>query len=109
VKKGDKITQAQAEAWLLEELSGEYLPDLRRALGDDVFYKLTDNQVSALLSFIYNLGATAFRSSTLRKKLIMGDYKGAANEFPRWNRAKGKVLKGLTNRRLDEQKLFLKP
>jgi GH24 family phage-related lysozyme (muramidase) len=67
---------------------------------------LTQNQFDALTSFAYNLGVTAFASSTLLKKLNAKDYVGAANEFPKWNKAGGKVVAGLTRRRLAEQKLF---
>jgi lysozyme len=41
------------------------------------------------------------------KLLNKGDFAGAAAEFPKWNKDNGKVVKGLTNRRLREQALFL--
>ncbi|MDP2640772.1 MAG: glycoside hydrolase family protein, partial [Betaproteobacteria bacterium] len=44
--------------------------------------------------------------STLLKKLNAGDYSGAAAEFPKWNKAGGKVLKGLVARRAAEAELF---
>lgn len=70
---------------------------------------INSNQRGALASFTYNLGEGNLQSSTLLKKLNAGDYAGAAQEFPRWNKAAGKVLKGLTRRRAAEQKLFLTP
>ena len=69
--------------------------------------KLNENEFSALCSFVYNLGSGNLQSSTLRAKLNRGDYEGAANEFPKWRRAGGKILKGLVLRRATEQKLFL--
>jgi lysozyme len=65
---------------------------------------LTDDQFSALVSFDFNLGKLG--RSTLLKKLNARDYIGASKEFPKWNKAKGKVLKGLTLRRLSEKNLF---
>lgn len=69
---------------------------------------LTANQKAALIDFVYNLGAGAFGSSTLLKKLNAGDYKGAADEFPKWVYAGGRVLGGLVNRRKIERDLFIK-
>lgn len=68
---------------------------------------MNENQHAALLSFIYNVGPLNFKLSTLLRKLNSGDYTGACNELPRWNKAKGKVLAGLTNRREEEKKLCL--
>jgi lysozyme len=69
--------------------------------------KLNQNQFDALVSFAYNTGSRALSSSTLLKKLNAGDYAGAADQFLRWNKAGGKVLKGLTRRREAERELFL--
>jgi len=95
------ITLAEAEALLTK--------DLKRFEGYiDKYVKvpLTQNQFDALVSFVYNIGAQAFIESTLLKKLNAGDYEGAAAQFPRWNKAKGKVLAGLVKRREKELKLF---
>lgn len=75
---------------------------------------LTDNQFAALVSLTYNIGLGAeggsvdFADSTLRRKLLAGDYAGAAAEFPKWNRSGGQVMAGLTRRREAERALFLK-
>ena len=68
---------------------------------------LTQGQFDALVSFTYNLGARSLSTSTLLRKLNAGDYSLAAEEFPRWNKAGGKVLNGLTRRREAERALFL--
>lgn len=68
--------------------------------------ELTQGQYDALVDFAFNLGIGALRSSTLLKKLNSGDYYGASKEFARWNQAGGKVLSGLTRRRLAEEGLF---
>lgn len=63
--------------------------------------------LAAFSSMAYNVGIDNFKNSNLLKKLNAGDVVGACNELPRWNRAKGKILPGLTKRRLAEQKLCL--
>jgi lysozyme len=68
---------------------------------------LEDNQYGALVSFTFNLGLGNLRKSTLLRLLNDGDFNAAADEFPKWNRAGGKVMKGLTLRRNAEQALFL--
>ncbi|EPF81527.1 lysozyme, partial [Acinetobacter gyllenbergii] len=50
----------------------------------------------------------AFKDSTLLKKLNAGDFMGAADQFPQWNKGGGKVMKGLVRRRAAERELFLK-
>ena len=59
------------------------------------------------LSFVFNLGAGCFQRSTIRQKLNRGDRAGAAKVLLRYNRAGGKVIKGLVNRRMAEFKLFM--
>lgn len=102
VKLGTKITIAQATEFLRSDLAW-----VERAVNDKVSVPLTQNQYDALCSFVYNLGATNFGSSTLLRKLNAGDYQGAADQLPRWNKQKRKVLRGLTRRRAAERALFL--
>lgn len=72
--------------------------------------QLTDNEFCALLSFAYNLGTNALRSSTLLKLLNANAPRAeVAKQFARWNRADGVELAGLTRRRAAEAKLFLQP
>ena len=68
---------------------------------------LSQGQFDALVSFSFNVGLGNYQSSTLRAKLNRGDYEGASNEFWKWRRAGGKILKGLVKRRADEKALFL--
>ena len=102
-EKGMVITLAGAEALLLHDLAW-----VETAIDTYVQVPLNQNQYDALASFIYNIGGTAFRKSTLLKLLNASDYDGAANQFPRWNKQKGKVLNGLTTRRQKEKTLFKK-
>jgi lysozyme len=68
---------------------------------------LTDNQRAALISFAYNVGSGALWRSTLLRKLNEGKPREAAEQFLVWNKAGGKVLPGLSRRRVAERKLFL--
>lgn len=68
---------------------------------------LTTNQLSALLSFTFNLGSGALQRSTLRQKINRLEYKNAAEEFLKWIYAGGKILPGLITRRKAERDLFL--
>jgi len=61
----------------------------------------------ALVSFSFNVGLGSLQSSTLRMKYNRGEYEAAADEFVKWNKAGGRILPGLTRRRLEEQALFL--
>lgn len=68
---------------------------------------LTQNQFDALVSFTFNLGPGSLRKSTLLRKLNVGDYIGAAEEFGKWIYAGGNILKALVTRREKEKELFL--
>lgn len=68
---------------------------------------LAQGQFDALVAFAFNCGLGALQSSTLRSRYNAGDIEGAAAEFPKWNKGGGRVLPGLTRRRLAEQALFL--
>lgn len=69
---------------------------------------VSDNQFAALVSFAFNVGLGNFASSSLLKYINLGKFAQAANEFIRWNHAEGKVIAGLTTRRLAEKELFLR-
>ena len=103
VKKGDTCTELQAESYLENDLV-----KFENAINRLVKVPLNQNQFDALSSFTYNLGETNLSNSTLLKKLNAKDYTGAADQFPRWNRAGWKVMNGLTRRREAERNLFLK-
>lgn len=104
VKAGMKISMAQAEEYLKADVA-RFEPELAAL----VKVPLNQNQWDALMSFVYNLGSANLSSSTLLKLLNAGNYSGAAEQFPRWNKAGGKELAGLTKRRNAEQALFRSP
>ena len=64
----------------------------------------SQNQFDAMVSFHYNTGAIA--RATLTRRHIAGDFTAACGEFARWNKAGGRVLKGLTRRRAEEARLY---
>ena len=101
VSEGMTITQEQAEQMLLDELV-EY----ENYINELVSVDLSQNQFDALVSWVYNLGPSNLRSSTLLKVLNSGDYNGVPAQIMRWNKAGGKVLEGLTRRREAEARLF---
>jgi lysozyme len=72
-----------------------------------VIVPLEAHELAALALFADNVGIEAFRNSTLLRKLNAGDRLGAANQFIRWNKANGRVLRGLTIRRAAERALFV--
>lgn len=95
--------------WTQAECDAEFLTDM--AHFESVVHKLVkvqlnQDQFDALVSFAYNLGEGNLGQSTLLKKLNAGDFAGAAQEFPRWNKGDGKVLPGLVRRRASESLMF---
>ncbi len=101
VQMGQKITIEQAELYFSEDLK-----EFENYVRDLVEVPLTQRQFDALVSFTYNLGPTNLRNSTLLRLLNARNYNGAQGQFLRWNRAGGKVLRGLTRRRVAEAVLF---
>jgi lysozyme len=67
---------------------------------------ITQSQFDALVLFAFNLGLNALKNSTLFKKVLANDMKGAHNEFKKWVYAGGKVVKGLVERRFIEATIF---
>ena len=102
VKLGQKTTPERALIRLLEDAD-------RHAQGvrSCVKVPLYQHEFDAYVSLTYNIGTGAFCKSTLVRKLNAGDYTGACTEILRWNRAGGKVITGLTNRRQDEYRKCL--
>jgi len=105
IKLGDTINEHQANELLMWELKNKAI-----ALHG---LRLNQNQIDALLSFIYNLGIGAFAKSTLKKKILLNPNDASIkDEFMKWNKARvgGQLieLKGLTRRRIAEAELYFK-
>ena len=107
VRLGDKITKAEAEQLLSEQVQQNYAKQLFQLIPP--LAKCPANQQAALISWTYNVGLGAVEESTLRKRLLAGEVPGkvAAEELPKWNKGDGKVLPGLVRRRAAELSLFL--
>ena len=103
VKRGMTCTVEQAY-----EQCAIDVEDTEQAVNKLVKVQLTQNQYNALVSLAYNIGTYAFSKSTLLRKLNVGDYEGAAEQFLRWCYDNGKKVQGLLNRRVLEKELFLK-
>lgn len=104
VGPGVKITQEYADQLLAEDLNQTELTVQRQ-----VQVLLNPNQFSALVCFVYNVGDTAFKESTLLKFINAKDFDNAALQFDRWVYAGGRVVQGLVNRRAAEKALFTEP
>lgn len=108
VSSGMKITAAEASEILSRDLA-----TFEAAVSSAVKVPLNQNEFDALVSFTFNVGAGAFKGSTLLKRLNAGDRKAAADQFLVWNKitinGKKQELDGLTKRRKSEREQFLKP
>lgn len=102
VKPGMRITLADADRLLRRALikyEGIVAGLLKRPA--------TPAQFDAMVSLCYNVGGENFRRSSVLRKFNAGDLNGAADAFLLFNKANGKVLNGLINRRKAERDLFL--
>ena len=70
------------------------------------YFQLTQEQFDALTVWVYNLGPTNFRNSTLLKRLNESNFEDVPAQIKRWNKAGGQELAGLTKRRASEAHLF---
>ena len=102
-KKGQKITQTQAEAWLKEDLkAAENAVEKWQA-----HYSFNENEASALISFTFNCGAGSLNNLVKNGSRTKAEI---ARYITLYNKGiNGKVLAGLTRRRKAEKELFLTP
>ncbi|CUI05281.1 lysozyme [Massilia antarctica] len=103
VRLGQRATPEQCQAMLAGSLALA-----NRAVDACIRAPLGEYRRAALVSFAYNVGQENLCGSTLARKMNAGDARGACNELPRWNRAKGIVLPGLTTRRATERAMCLR-
>src|SRR5882757_6232013 len=101
VVEGLTITQAQAAILLAADVAWAVT-----CVNKSVKSAINQNQFDALVDFVFNLGCASLGQSTLLRLVNAGNLAGAAKEFLRWNKAGGKVVKGLTKRRQAETDLF---
>lgn len=103
VTKGLKITAAQAEEFLKQDMTWA-----EKAVNNENL-QLNQNQFDALVSFVFNVGATAFKNSTLLKMIkVNPNSANIPSEFAKWKLAGGKIVPGLSARRKLETELYFK-
>ena len=107
VQAGMSISKAEAEALLKRQLETGFAPAIFRLL--PMAKDWAPSQQAAIISFVFNLGAGSLERSTLRKRLLAGEpaVKVVQEELPKWNKADGGTLAGLTRRRAAEVALFV--
>ena len=97
------ITLEQAYEFCLDHLNKIVLPVLKKVLT----VEQTQNQIDALGSLAYNIGTGAFTSSSVLKSINTQEpIETIKANWAKWNKAGGKVLNGLVNRRAAEIKLY---
>ena len=97
------MNRSQADAILTNALQTKYGNTVKK----HVRVPLNDNQQAALISFVYNIGPSAFKNSSILKKLNQADYQGAADSLLQYDKVKGETWAGLSKRRQAERQLFL--
>jgi lysozyme len=104
VKLGDRYTVDQCKVMLGDALV-EFETAMRKCLkAPDA---IPAKPYTAFLSLSYNIGSGAFCGSTVARRANAGDLRGACNAIPMWNKAGGRVIKGLVNRRAEERRICL--
>ena len=117
VMKRLSLSSMQADEWLQktyppisQDVADKmFVVNLNRAFSSVrrlVKWRLSSEQLAALIDFTFNLGAGKLQVSTLLKLINRGELNAAAEEFKKWNKAGGRVYRGLTLRRLAEYNLF---
>jgi len=101
IAAGLVITAEQSDKLLLADISY-----VEKSINEEVQLSLTQNQYDALCSLIFNIGVSAFKGSTVLKKINEGDDEGAAEAMLLWKRA-GQLPEALLPRRKRELALFL--
>ncbi len=108
VTEGLVWTKERAEEVFQQDIA-ERAEELYFALDYGIRDSLTDNQFGALVSFVYNEGISAFKSSTMLRLINTRQYEAASEQFPRWIYQGDEKLGGLIRRRAAERALFDTP
>ncbi|OKL45000.1 lysozyme [Pseudovibrio exalbescens] len=104
VKLGDQHTRAECDAMLLASLK-RHEAGMRKCLKAPD--RIPNKSYVAFVSLTYNIGTGAFCRSTATRRLNAGDLEGACEAATWFNRAGGRVVKGLHNRRSAEYRLCM--
>jgi lysozyme len=101
VEAGMTMTEQEAELALQADLARA-----QTTVNQEVRVPLKQNQFDALVCFVYNIGSSAFRRSSMLMLLNSAMYDEAANQFMRWRYDNGKEIPGLIVRREKERTMF---
>jgi len=105
VKQGDRYSDAQCAAMLGAGLL-TYRNGLHRYFTPETkASRLTPERDAAYVSLAYNAGIRGIGRSTATRRLNAGDIAGGCTALGWWNKAGGRVIRGLVNRRVDETRL----
>lgn len=102
VRVGDTYTKSQCQ-----EMLAKKLPRYANEIAKCIKVEISDKTRASFISISYNIGTAGFCRSTMLRKLNAGDTRGACNAMMAWNRAGGRVVQGLINRRNAERKMCL--
>lgn len=91
---GKTYTETECRALLNKDLT-----TVAQQINPYIKVPIPETTRGALYSFVYNVGAGNFKTSTLLRTINQGDVKGACEQLKRWVYAGGKKWKGLMNRR----------
>lgn len=102
-----KLTDAPITKQRAEQLLKNTADKFAEKVAVLIIKPVTQNQFNALVSFAFNVGVSALKISTLLKLVNNNPNDGnIAKEFLKWNKAGGRVVQGLTNRRIKESALY---
>ena len=105
VRQGEVRTRAQCEQGLRQGLIRYRAGWYRSLLPETPARHLTPERDAAFTSLCWNIGIAGCGGSTATRRLNAGDVRGACEALTWWNRAGGRVVRGLQNRRADEHRL----
>lgn len=89
------------------QLAKNVVKSFEARVNKSILLPMTQNQFDAMVLLCYNIGESSFARSSVVRNFNAGNLQKAADSFLLWNKAGGKVSKGLTNRRQKERNLFL--
>lgn len=108
VNPNDQMTEKEAHDYLLIDLQ-KHLDQGAKYIRPEIASRLNQNQIDAIASFVYNVGPGGLSKSSFLRLLNQGDFVNCSEKLLLWNKAGGRVLRGLTRRRHAEKKLFDTP
>lgn len=109
VRMGDRATDAECRAKLQRRLTDDYRDGVHRHFTPETrAHRLTPHRDAAYVSLAYNVGIRGAGRSTATRRLNRGDIAGGCTALGWWNKAGGRVVRGLVNRRKVEVAMCLR-